>query len=934
MQPMTTRGASEAISTERIPTKIQQTVGPRSDVTGTGSTNVGSDMITPVERTLRADAARNRQRVLTAAARVFGERGLTASMDEVARAAGVGVGTVYRRFPSKEKLVDALFEDKVENLVVLARDAAAFDDPWAGFVYFIERALEWQAQNPGLRDVLVRGQLPCAGAGTTRGTDTPGLTAVIERAQATGKLRPDVDVSDVPMLVAMLGAASDYVDPRGAELGQRYMALMLDGLVSDRAAWTPLSNPPIQALLNEPDPARVKFSPLSAEPASSISRRPKSNRERGSGTTEREVRRVYDYALIGDTLTAALVHLDGSVDWLCLPRFDSAAVFARLVGVADNGRWRLDADAPVLERIRRYRGDTMILETELSTGSGRVEIVDFMSPREEHPTLVRLVYGLTGRVRMTMDLRFRFGYGEVIPWVRTIDGVLQAVSGPDRLSLHTPVTLVGEGPATTASFDVEAGECVPFVLVWSQSHEDPPGPPDPLQELEETERYWTEWSSQHSYTGEHSPIVLRSLLTLKALTYAPTGAIVAAPTTSLPEALGGERNWDYRYTWLRDAAATLHVLLSSGYMSEARDWRSWLLRAAFGDVDKLQIMYGVAGERLLPEITLDWLPGHEGSTPVRIGNAASTQRQLDVYGEVILALELGRKVGLPDEDDGWHLERALLDFLAHNWQKPDQGLWEIRGEPRHFVSSKLMAWAGVERMIKAAEKYGLSGPVEKWRDLRDAMRADILAHGHDPRRNTFVQSYGSTELDASLLVIPLLGFLPANDPRVLGTIAAIEEDLLVDGLLQRYRTLQAVENSVDGLPPGEGVFLACSFLLVEVYILVGRIAEAEQLFDRLMLTGNDLGLFAEEYDPVGGLLLGNFPQALTHVAQVHAAMRLAAAGPSTEIPRTRPRPLGVKTQRERKGHGKSSEYGAKLFGTHREINSPEPQQKPSSRQAD
>jgi GH15 family glucan-1,4-alpha-glucosidase len=610
---------------------------------------------------------------------------------------------------------------------------------------------------------------------------------------------------------------------------------------------------------------------------------------------ESEVRRIYDYALIGDTHTAALVHLDGSVDWLCLPRFDSAAVFARLVGVPDNGRWRLDADSPVLERARRYRGDTMILETELATASGRIEIVDFMSPREEHPTLVRLVYGLTGRVRMTMDLRFRFGYGEVIPWVRMIDGVLQAVSGPDQLSLHTPVTLMGKGPATTASFDVEAGECVPFVLVWSPSHEDPPGPPDPLQELEETERYWTEWSSQNAHTGKHRSIVLRSLLTLKALTYAPTGAIVAAPTTSLPEELGGERNWDYRYSWLRDAATTLDALLSSGYISEARDWRSWLLRAAFGEVDKLQIMYGVAGERLLPEITLDWLTGHEGSTPVRVGNAASTQRQLDVYGEVILALELAREAGLPDDDDAWHLERALLDFLAHNWQEPDQGLWEIRGEPRHLVSSKLLAWAGVDRMITAAEKYGLSGPVDEWWDLRDVIRADILDRGYDPRRNTFVQSYGSNELDASLLMIPLLGFLPADDPRVLGTITAVEEDLLVDGLLQRYRTLEAVETSVDGLPPGEGVFLACSFLLVEVYILVGRVAEAEQLFDRLMLTGNDLGLFAEEYDPVGRLLLGNFPQAMTHVALVRAAMRLAGPGLSTEIVRRRPNPLKVKT---------------------------------------
>jgi GH15 family glucan-1,4-alpha-glucosidase len=610
---------------------------------------------------------------------------------------------------------------------------------------------------------------------------------------------------------------------------------------------------------------------------------------------EPEVRRIHEYALIGDTHTAALVHLDGSVDWLCLPRFDSPAVFARLVGAADNGRWRLDADDPVLERTRRYRGDTMILETDLSTASGRIEIVDFMSPWGGHPTLVRLVYGLTGRVRMTMDLRFRFGYGEVIPWVRMIDGVLQAVSGPDQLSLHTPVTLMGKGPATTASFEVEAGECVPFVLIWSQSHEDPPSPPNPLQKLQETERYWTTWSSQNSHTGEHRPIVMRSLLTLKALTYAPTGAIVAAPTTSLPEELGGERNWDYRYTWLRDAAGTLDALLSSGFISEARDWRSWLLRAAFGEVDKLQVMYGVAGERLLPEITLDWLPGHEGSTPVRIGNAASTQHQLDVYGEVILALERAREAGLPDDDDAWHLELALLDFLAHNWQKPDQGLWEIRGEPRHLVSSKLMAWAGVDRMIAAAQKYGLSGPVDEWRDLRDVIRADILARGYDPRRNTFVQSYGSSELDASLLIIPFLGFLPADDPRMLGTIAAVEEDLLIDGLLRRYRTPEAVESSVDGLPPGEGVFLACSFLLVEVYILIGRAVEAEQLFDRLMLTGNDLGLFAEEYDPVGRLLLGNFPQALTHLALVNAAMRLADRGPSTEIPRKRPDVLRVKT---------------------------------------
>ena len=594
-------------------------------------------------------------------------------------------------------------------------------------------------------------------------------------------------------------------------------------------------------------------------------------------------RRLEDYALLGDTRTAALVHRTGSVDWLCLPRFDSPAVFAALLGTNENGRWELGTVQTVVNHQRRYRGETMVLDTEITTPTGSVRVTDFMVPRGGgHPKLIRIVVGLYGRVSMFTDIRFRFNYGEVAPWVRRVDGALVAVSGPDRLVLQTPAVLQGEGLSTVGRFDVSAGDRVPFVLTWSGSHAPRPASVDHEAALVRTERFWSAWSERLTPSGLYRDAVIRSLLTLKALTYEPTGGIVAAPTTSLPERVGGGRNWDYRYTWLRDASLSLGALQHSGQVAEGAAWCSWLLRAAYGDPDKVQIMYGVGGERLLPESQLGWLDGFGGSAPVRVGNAAAGQAQLDVYGEVIMALEEARDGGYPPHADAWAFERALLSVVERRWRQPDRGIWEIRGDPRHFVHSKLMAWVAADRMVRATERHRLPAPVDAWRALRDSIRRDILERGYDPVRNSFAQSYESNDIDASLLQIPLVGFLPAHDPRVQATISAIEEDLLDDdGLVLRYRTAPTGSEAVDGLAAGEGAFLPCSFWLVDAYVVAGRVSAARRLFERLLALGNDLGLFAEEYDSVRGCQIGNFPQAFTHVAVVHSALLLSEGAPRT-----------------------------------------------------
>lgn len=586
--------------------------------------------------------------------------------------------------------------------------------------------------------------------------------------------------------------------------------------------------------------------------------------------------RIEDYALIGDTQTAALVSVDGSIDWLCLPRFDAGACFAALVGTPDDGHWRIAPLDPHATSSRRYVGDTLVLETTFSTSAGTVRVVDCMPIRREAPDVVRVVEGVSGRVAMRMDLLLRFDYGAYVPWVRKVDGALRAVAGPDAVELRTPVETRGEGLVTVAEFEVGAGEVVPFVLTWHSSHEPPPAPVDGPAAVRETIGRWEEWSSRCTTVGADRPIVLRSLITLKALTYAPTGGLVAAPTTSLPEDLGGVRNWDYRYCWLRDATFSLYALMLGGYESEAGAWRDWLLRAAAGAPEQLQIMYGPAGERRLPELTLDWLAGYEGSQPVRIGNAASGQFQLDVYGEVMDCLHQARRGGLVENDDAWALQVALMDFLEGRWQEPDEGIWEVRGPRRNFTHSKVMAWVAADRAVKAVEQFDLDGPVDRWRGLRSAIHADVCAHGYDPVRRTFTQSYGRPQLDASLLLLPLVGFLPATDPRMIGTVAAIEADLCDDGFVRRYAADSLGE--VDGLPGGEGAFLPCSFWLADNLVLQGRHGEGRELFDRLCGLANDLGLLAEEYDARVGRLVGNFPQAFTHVALVNTAHNLAAGG--------------------------------------------------------
>ena len=592
---------------------------------------------------------------------------------------------------------------------------------------------------------------------------------------------------------------------------------------------------------------------------------------------------IEDYALIGDCQTAALVANNGSIDWLCWPRFDSDSCFAALLGNEDHGRWRIaprrGSDHAEARVRRAYRANTLVLETVFETPDGSVALIDFMPPRPDgasHPIshLVRLVVGRAGRVAMRSEMALRFDYGATTPWVTQLpDGSgVRAVAGPSMAVLRASgVELRGEGMQTVADFEVGAGDTIAFVLSHAPSHLPVPAVIDPLAALAETEKFWSDWSSRCTGAGEWTEAVRRSLLTLKALTYAPTGGIVAAPTTSLPEKIGGVRNWDYRYCWLRDAALTLFALMNAGYFDEAQAWRMWLERAVAGNPENIRIMYGIAGERRLAEWEVDWLPGYENSRPVRVGNAASDQVQLDVYGQLMGAIHYARIGGLVEDETIWPFQKKLLEHLETIWQQPDYSIWEVRDKPAHFTFSKVMVWTAFDTAIKSAEHSGLDGPIEHWRALRDQIHAEVCERGFDPRRNAFVQSYGSKALDASLLLMPLTGFLPHDDPRVIGTVAAIERDLVVDGLVRRYHTTHAN----DGLPPGEGVFLACSFWLVDNFRLQGRRGEARALFTRLLALANDVGLLAEEYDPVAKRLVGNFPQAFSHVALVNAALGLS-----------------------------------------------------------
>jgi GH15 family glucan-1,4-alpha-glucosidase len=590
--------------------------------------------------------------------------------------------------------------------------------------------------------------------------------------------------------------------------------------------------------------------------------------------------KIEDYALIGDTHTAALVSKDGSIDWLCWPRFDSGACFAALLGSPTNGRWLLAPKGNIRRVTRRYEPGTLVLVTEFTTDEGVVEVHDLMPPRDVTPDLVRIVKGLRGRVEMQTELVIRFDYGSVVPWVVSRDGALHAIAGPNALYLRTPVKTVGRGLTTVATFEVQRGQSVPFVLGWYPSHERPPPPSDAECKLRDTLTWWRDWTAQCTYTGEWRDEVVRSLITLKGLTYAPTGGIVAAPTMGLPEQLGGVRNWDYRYCWIRDATLTLYALLQAGFHSEAVAWRDWLLRAVAGDPAELQIMYGPAGERNLWEIEIPWLSGYESSSPVRIGNAAVHQFQLDVYGELLDTFYLARGTGIREDPRSWAIERSLLRFLETGWREPDSGLWEVRGPRRQFTHSKVMAWVAVDRAVKTVERFGNKGPLEEWRKLRAKIKDEICEKGFDSSRNTFTQYYGSKRVDASLLMMAKVGFLPPSDPRLRGTVAVIERDLMREGFVFRYAP--EVSQHIDGLPAGEGVFLACTFWLADNYALMGRVGEARQLFEKLLALTNDVGLLSEEYDLPAKRLLGNFPQAFSHVSMINTARSLSDATKTAE----------------------------------------------------
>ncbi|HEY6740431.1 MAG TPA: glycoside hydrolase family 15 protein [Actinopolymorphaceae bacterium] len=593
-----------------------------------------------------------------------------------------------------------------------------------------------------------------------------------------------------------------------------------------------------------------------------------------------------DYALIGDMETVALVSRSGSIDWLCFPRFDSGACFAALLGNKENGHWQLaprvtegpDAVAPRAQR-RRYLPDTMVLETEWDTPDGSVRVTDFMPPRDAQPDVVRIVEGLSGRVSMRSVLRLRFDYGWIIPWVRRHGREVSAIAGPDAVTFYSDIENHGEDFATYADFEIVAGQRARFILSWHPSHRPTPVVPDAEYQLGVTVDWWRAWTSRCTYKGTWVEAVRRSLITLKALTYEPTGGIVAAPTASLPEDLGGVRNWDYRYCWLRDATMTLMALGRSGYTEEADAWRHWLLRTIAGTPNALQIMYGIAGERRLTEFEVDWLEGYEKSRPVRVGNAAVDQLQLDVYGEVMDALAFARDRGLPYDADAWNLQVKLIGHLAEHWREPDEGIWEVRGPRQHFTHSKVMAWVAMDRAARAVEQHGQRGDAAKWRSLADEIHREVLTRAYDPRRNTFTQAYDSPALDASLLLLPQVGFLPPNDPRIVGTIDAIQRELCRDGLVMRYQTEHTGQDQVDGLPGSEGTFLACSFWLADDLHAIGRTDQARELFEQLLSLRNDVGLLAEEYDPRYQRMVGNFPQAYSHIALINSALHLSGDMP-------------------------------------------------------
>jgi GH15 family glucan-1,4-alpha-glucosidase len=591
--------------------------------------------------------------------------------------------------------------------------------------------------------------------------------------------------------------------------------------------------------------------------------------------------RIEDYGLIGDCETAALVDRDGSIDWLCWPSFDSEACFSALLGARENGRWLIAPSTEITRCSRRYRGDSLVLETRLETEDGVITLIDFMPPRGVASDIVRLVRGERGRVELRMELIIRFGFGTDIPWVkRTDDGALLAICGPDMIVLRTEIETRGEDMTTVADFAVDAGQTIPFVLSYGPSHLPVPKPIDPMQALRETEEFWSEWSGRCTYQGWSRDLVMRSLITLKALTFAPTGGIVAAPTTSLPEKLGGSRNWDYRYCWLRDATFTLLALMNSGYTEEASAWHNWLLRAVAGSPANMQIMYGIMGQRRLLEWEVPWLPGYEGALPVRIGNAAHAQLQLDVYGELIDAFHQSRMAKLELDEGSWALECTVLEHLAQVWDQPDHGIWERRGDGAHYVSSKVLTWVAFDRGIKSAEKFGFEAPLEAWRTLRDTIHREVCDHGFDDAQNAFVESYGSQWLDASILLLPAVGFLPASDPRVKGTIAAIEKHMMRDGFVLRHDPREISEE----IQPIEGAFLACSLWLADAYVLAGAFDQAQALFDRVVGVANDLGLLAEEYDSGASRQTGNFPQALTHIALINTAHNLSDARKPVETP--------------------------------------------------
>jgi GH15 family glucan-1,4-alpha-glucosidase len=592
---------------------------------------------------------------------------------------------------------------------------------------------------------------------------------------------------------------------------------------------------------------------------------------------------IEDYALIGDCETAALVGRDGSIDWLCWPNFSSDACFAALLGTSSNGRWLIAPADEIKQSSRRYWDNTLILETIFETESGKVALIDFMPPRGKASDVVRLVHGISGRVKLRMELIIRFGFGVDIPWVKRHEDrtALLAIAGPDMAVLRTPVQTRGEDMTTVADFEVGEGETVPFVLTYGPSHLPVPDSINPAAALQDTEDFWTEWCDRCTYDGEHRALVLRSLITLKAQTYAPTGGIVAAPTTSLPEKLGGARNWDYRFCWLRDATFTLLALMNSGYTEEAAAWYSWLLRAVAGSPADMQIMYGIMGERRLLEWEAHWLPGYQGAQPVRVGNAAHAQLQLDVYGELVDALYQARMAKLNLDQQTWDMSCVVLGHLADVWDQPDHGIWELRGEPRHYVFSKVMCWVAFDRAIKVAEKFNLDAPMARWRMLRDTICDDVCKRGFDPGLNSFVESYGSQMLDASLMLLPAVGFLPATDPRIRGTIKAMEAHMMRDGFVLRHDPRMVF---ADETPPIEGAFLACSLWLADAYVLAGEVGKAQALFDRVVGIANDLGLLAEEYDSDAKRQTGNFPQALTHIALINTAHNLDEARKTSEKP--------------------------------------------------